>query len=47
MNNGRAAVSGLFSEKKGVFYDATVIMVDDGGKYVRFELEFNNRKKGS
>ena len=47
LNNGRAAVSGLFSEKKGVFYDATVIMVDDGGKYVRFELEFNNRKKGS
>ena len=47
LKNGRAAVSGLFSEKKGVFYDATVVMVDDGGKYVRFELEFNNRKKGS
>ena len=47
LNNGRAAVSGLFSERKGVFYDATVVMVDDGGKYVRFELEFNNRTKGS
>ena len=47
LKNGRAVVFGLFSEKKGVFYDATVVMVDDGGKYVRFELEFNNRKKGS
>ena len=47
LKSGRAAVSGLFSEKKGVFYDATVVMVDDGGKYVRFELEFNNRRKGS
>nr|WP_325259644.1 DNA topoisomerase 3 [uncultured Oscillibacter sp.] len=44
LKNGRAAVSGLFSEKKGVFYDATVVMVDDGGKYVRFELEFDKRK---
>ncbi len=47
LNNGRAAVSGLFSERKGVFYDATVVMVDDGGKYVHFELEFNDRRKGS
>ena len=46
LNNGRAAVSGLFSERKGVFYDATVVMVDDGGKYVHFELEFNDRRKG-
>ena len=44
LNNGRAAVSGLFSERKGVFYDATVVMVDDGGKYVRFELEFDKKK---
>ena len=47
LKSGRAAVSGLFSEKKGVFYDATVVMVDDGGKYVHFELEFNDRRKGS
>ena len=47
LNNGRAAVSGLFSERKGVFYDATVVMVDNGGKYVHFELEFNDRRKGS
>ena len=47
LKNGRAAVSGLFSEKKGIFYNATVVMVDDGGKYVHFELEFNDRRKGS
>ena len=44
LKNGRAAVTGLFSEKKGVFYDATVVLDDDGGKYVRFKLEFNKGK---
>ena len=49
LKNGRAAVTGLFSEKKGVFYDATVVLDDDGGKFVRFKLEFDNkstRKEG-
>ena len=49
LKNGRAAVTGLFSEKKGVFYDATVVLDDDGGKFVRFKLEFDNKsteKKG-
>ena len=49
LKNGRAAVTGLFSEKKGVLYDATVVLDDDGGKYVRFKLEFDNkstRKEG-
>ena len=44
LRDGRAHVTNLFSERKGVFYDATVVMVDDGGKYVRFELEFDKRK---
>ena len=43
LKNGRVAVKGLFSEKKGVFYDATVVLDDDGGKYVRFKLEFDNK----
>ncbi|MDE6589466.1 MAG: DNA topoisomerase III, partial [Oscillospiraceae bacterium] len=43
LKTGRVAVTGLFSEKKGVFYDATVVLDDDGGKYVRFKLEFNNK----
>lgn len=46
LKNGRAAVTGLFSEKKGVFYDAAVVLDDDGGKYVRFKLEFDNKKEG-
>ena len=49
LKNGRVAVTGLFSEKKGVLYDATVVLNDDGGKYVRFKLEFDNkstRKEG-
>ena len=49
LKTGRAAVTGLFSEKKGVFYDATVVLDDDGGKFVRFKLEFDNkstRKEG-
>ncbi len=43
LKNGRVAVTGLFSEKKGVLYDATVVLDDDGGKYVRFKLEFDNK----
>ncbi len=44
LKNGRVPMTGLFSEKKGIFYDATVVMVDNGGKYVRYELEFDQRK---
>ncbi|NCE65084.1 type IA DNA topoisomerase [Pseudoflavonifractor sp. 524-17] len=43
LKTGRAAVTGLFSEQKGVFYDATVVLSDDGGKYVRFKLEFDKK----
>lgn len=46
LKNGRAAVTGLFSEKKGVSYDATIVLDDDGGKYVRFKLEFDNKING-
>ena len=46
LKHGRVAVTGLFSEKKGVFYDATVILNDGGGEFVRFKLEFDNKKGG-
>ena len=46
LKTGRAAVTGLFSEKKGVFYDATIVLDDDGGKFVRFKLEFDNKSTG-
>ena len=42
-------MTGLYSEKKGVTYNATIIMEDDGGKFVRFKMEFDNKtseKKG-
>ena len=35
----------LFSEKKGVLYDATVVLDDTGGKYVRYKLEFDKKGK--
>ena len=35
----------LFSEKKGVLYDATIVLDDTGGKYVRYKLEFDKKGK--
>lgn len=40
LKEGRVAVSGLYSEKTGKAYDATVVLDDTGGKYVNFKLEF-------
>ena len=45
LKEGRAHVSGLYSEKTGKIYDATVVLVDDG-KYVGFKLEFDRQKGG-
>ncbi len=45
LKNGRIAMTGLFSEKKGVLYDATVVMEDTGEKFVRFKLEFDPKPK--
>ena len=47
LKNGRVYMTDLFSEKKGVFYDGTVVMEDDGGKYVRFRLEFDKKNGGN
>ena len=47
LKNGRVCMTDLFSEKKGVFYDGTVVMEDDGGKYVRFRLEFDKKNGGN
>ena len=44
LKNGHVHMTDLFSEKKGVLYDATVVMDDDGGKFVRFKLEFEKKK---
>jgi DNA topoisomerase-3 len=44
LKDGRVKLTGLFSEKTGKTYDATVILKDTGGKFVDFEMEFAPRK---
>ena len=44
LKNGRVKMTGLYSEKKGILYDATIVMDDTGGKYVNFKLEFDQKK---
>ena len=45
LKDGRAHVTGLYSEKSGKTYDATVVM-EDTGQYVNFKLEFDRQKGG-
>ena len=47
LTKGRTTVKGLWSEKRGETYDATVILDDTGGKYINFKLEFPKRKDGT
>jgi DNA topoisomerase-3 len=42
LKEGRVFMSGLFSEKTGKTYDATILLDDTGGKYVNFKLEFQS-----
>ena len=44
LKNGKVKMTGLYSEKKGILYDATIVMEDTGGKYVNFKLEFDQKK---
>lgn len=44
LKTGRVHLTGLFSEKKGVLYDATVILDDTGGRFVRYKMEFDKKK---
>jgi DNA topoisomerase-3 len=41
---GRVKVSGLYSEKTGKTYDATIVLKDTGGKFVDYDMEFAPRK---
>jgi DNA topoisomerase-3 len=45
LKNGRVALKGLYLEKTGKSYDATVILDDTGGKYVNFKLDFERRER--
>jgi DNA topoisomerase-3 len=42
LKDGKANLTGLYSEKTGKTYDATVLLYDDGGQYVNFKMEFSN-----
>ena len=45
LKRGRTAVKGMWSEKKGDTYDATVVLDDSGGKFVKFKMEFPKERK--
>ena len=45
LKDGRVRVTGLYSEKTGKTYDATVVLEDDG-KYANFKLEYDQQKGG-
>lgn len=45
LKDGKVRMTGLYSEKKGILYDATIVLDDTGGKYVNFKLEFDQKKK--
>ena len=44
LKDGRVAMTGLYSEKKGVLYDADVVLDDSGGKFVNFKLDFSQKR---
>lgn len=44
LKKGRVKMTGLFSEKKGTTYDATVVLADTG-RYANYKLEFENKPK--
>ena len=44
LKNGKAKLTGCYSEKTGKTYDAVVLLDDSGGKYVNFILEFASDK---
>ena len=45
LKDGRVSVKGMYSEKTGKTYDATVVLEDDG-TYANFKLEFDQKKGG-
>jgi len=44
LKKGRILVKGMWSEKKGVTYDAAVLLDDTGEKYVHYKLDFQKEK---
>ena len=44
LKKGRVQVKGMWSEKKGVAYNAAVLLDDTGEKYVHYKLEFQKKQ---
>jgi len=44
LKDGRVFMSGLFSEKTGKTYDATIVLQDEGKGYPKFSMEFDNTR---
>ncbi len=44
LKKGRVQVKDMWSEKKGVTYDAAVLLDDTGEKYVHYKLEFQKKQ---
>ena len=47
LKKGRTSVKGMWSEKKGTTYDATVVLGDTDGKFVKFKIEFPKKRKSN
>ena len=47
LKKGRTPVKGMWSEKKGTTYDATVVLGDTDGKFVKFKIEFPKKRKSN
>ena len=45
LKNGKAPLTGCYSEKTGKTYDCVAILDDTGGQYVNFTMEFAAKKK--
>lgn len=45
LKDGRARLTGCYSEKTGKTYD-TVVVLEDDGQRVNFRLEFDRQKGG-
>ena len=41
LKTGKAAVKGMYSEKKQKTFDAVILLADTGGKYVNYRFEIN------
>ena len=45
LEKGQTYVKGMWSEKKGATYDATVILDGTVGKHINFKLEFSKKEE--